>query len=255
MSSAPTGRPRPRSAWLLAAAIVVGALVAAGLVAAVVELTRRGPDARPELAQPVLPPAPRDAAARERWAADTAGVTGVPARALEAYAGAEVANAAQRPSCGLSWVTLAGIGRVESNHARFGGATLDAEGRASPPIRGPQLDGTAGNRTITDTDGGRLDGDTTHDRAAGPMQFIPQTWALVGLDADGDSRADPDDLDDAALTAARYLCDGADTDEPAERDARRGDDWRAAVLAYNRSGAYVDRVRAETLGYARAVSP
>ena len=37
-----------------------------------------------------------------------------------------------------------------------------------------------------DTDGGELDKDTVYDRAVGPMQFIPSTWAVVKVDADGD---------------------------------------------------------------------
>ncbi|WP_433786107.1 lytic murein transglycosylase [Actinomycetospora sp. CA-101289] len=229
---------------LLAAAVVLVLLVGAG-VAGVVVATRRGPDAAPAYAQPVSAPVPADAAARAAWAAQREASTGVPARVLVAYAGAEVAARSELADCGLSWVTLAGLGRVESNHGRYGGAAVDAAGRPSEPIRGPQLDGTAGNREIRDTDGGRLDGDTAYDRAVGPLQFIPTTWARFGADGDADGASDPDDLDDAALAAARYLC--AD-----DRDLRRGDDWRAAVLAYNRSQSYVDRVRREAVGAAGA---
>lgn len=231
---------------LVAAAVVLVLLVGAGVVGVVVA-TRRGPDAAPAYAQPVVAPAPADAAARTSWAQERSGPTGVPARVLAAYAGAEAAARGELADCGLSWVTLAGLGRVESNHGRFGGAVVDEAGRPSEPIRGPELDGTAGNREIRDTDGGRLDGDTTYDRAVGPLQFIPTTWARFGADGDGDGVSDPDDLDDAALAAARYLC--AD-----DRDLRRGDDWQAAVLAYNRSQAYVDRVRREAVGVATGAS-
>jgi membrane-bound lytic murein transglycosylase B len=229
---------------LLAALVVLVLLVGAG-IAGVVVATRRGPDAAPRYVQPAAAPAPADPAARAAWAGDRAGPTGVPARALAAYAAAETAARDELADCGLSWVTLAGLGRVESNHGRYGGAVVDDEGRPSAPIRGPALDGTGGNREIRDTDGGRLDGDTLHDRAVGPLQFIPTTWADYGADSDGDGASDPDDLDDAALAAARYLC--AD-----DRDLRRGDDWQAAVLAYNRSQAYVDRVRREAVGAATA---
>lgn len=231
---------------LLAAAVVLVLLVTAA-VAGVVAVTRRGPDAAPTYAQPVAAPVPADAGARDAWAADAAGRSGVPGRALLAYAGAEAAARDELADCGLSWVTLAGLGRVESDHGRFGDTALDDAGRPLDPIRGPELDGTGGNRTIRDTDGGRLDGDTTYDRAVGPLQFIPTTWDLYGADGDGDGVRSPDDLDDAALAAARYLC--AD-----DRDLRRGDDWRAAVLAYNRSNAYVDRVRREARGAADATS-
>lgn len=41
--------------------------------------------------------------------------------------------------------------------------------------------------------------------AAGPFQFIPDTWASVGEDASGDGVADVNDLKDAAFTGAKYL--------------------------------------------------
>jgi membrane-bound lytic murein transglycosylase B len=241
--SAPrTAEDARRLEGLVAAAIVLVLLVGAG-IAGIAVATRRGPDAAPAYAQPVTAPAPDDLAARATWAEGVAARTGMPARAVLAYGTAEAAVRDEIDDCGLSWVTLAGLGRVESNHGRYGNAVVDPGGRPSAPIRGPELDGTAGNREIRDSDGGRLDGDTVYDRAVGPLQFIPSTWARFGTDADADGVADPDDLDDAATAAARYLC--AD-----DRDVRRGDDWRTAVLAYNRSNAYVDRVRREALGAA-----
>ncbi len=63
-----------------------------------------------------------------------------------------------------------------------------------------------GNLKIPDTDGGVLDGDSTMDRAMGPMQFIPETWRLYGVDANNDGVVSPDNIDDAALSAAGYLC-------------------------------------------------
>src|SRR6185437_2099197 len=58
------------------------------------------------------------------WAGRLARVTGIPARALEAYANAHAVMAASRPSCHLTWVTLAGIAAVESQHGTIGGRTL-----------------------------------------------------------------------------------------------------------------------------------
>ncbi|HVL86207.1 MAG TPA: lytic murein transglycosylase [Pseudonocardia sp.] len=179
----------------------------------------------------------------EPWAARTAERIAVPERALQAHAAAEIAQRAALPACGLSWTTLAAIGRVESDHGRIGPARLDDDGVARPPIIGIPLDGTRGTREIRDTDGGRLDGDTVYDRAVGPMQFLPTTWARYGADGDGDGVANPHDLDDAALAAARYLCaDG--------RDTASGEGWWDGVLAYNRSVEYARLVWAAADGYA-----
>ncbi|MCW0211985.1 MAG: lytic murein transglycosylase [Pseudonocardia sp.] len=175
------------------------------------------------------------------WARDTAARTAVPARTLQAYANAELAQRSLTPDCGLSWTTLAGIGRVESNHARINGSRLDERGVATPPIVGIPLDGSNRTREIRDTDGGRLDGDTTYDRAVGPLQFLPTTWARFG------GGGDPQLIDDAARAAAAYLCAGG-------RDTASGDGWWAGVLAYNRSVEYVRLVWAAADRYAAAAA-
>jgi membrane-bound lytic murein transglycosylase B len=206
-----------------------------GLVAADVE---RGTPA----SQPAPLPTGLDVAA---WSAETAERSGVPRRALRAYATAELAQRVANPECRLSWVTLAGIGRVESHHGGLGSAELDADGVARPRIVGVALDGSSGVREIRDTDGGRLDGDTTYDRAVGPMQFLPTTWERFGADGNGDGDRDPHQLDDAALAAAGYLCvDG--------RDTASGTGWWAGVLTYNRSVSYARLVWAATERYASA---
>jgi membrane-bound lytic murein transglycosylase B len=132
---------------------------------------------------------------------------------------------------GLSWEIVAGIARVESDHGRFGGGTPDPNGRVTPEILGIRLDGTNGTARVPDSDDGLLDGDWLFDRAVGPFQFIPTSWELYGLDADGDGVADPHDIDDAAPAAVRHLCPtGAFGSE------------REAVFNYNRSSVYVDAV-------------
>jgi membrane-bound lytic murein transglycosylase B len=175
------------------------------------------------------------------WLRDSARRTGIPARVLSAYARA--ADRVASDGCELGWNTLAGIGRVETSHARFGGASVDDAGDVRPRILGPRLDGGPGIRAIEDTDGGELDGDTTWDRAVGPMQFIPTTWERWGADADGDGRRDPHSIDDATLAAARYLCDAGD-------DLRDEAGWVDAVLTYNNSGDYVRKVADAAAEYA-----
>jgi membrane-bound lytic murein transglycosylase B len=234
--------------------LLVAALVLAVAVTGLLALARSGGDGPADdglgpadVARdtPVAAAAPLDAAAdRGLWAEGAADRTGVPARALRAYAAAEVAQRAATPDCGLSWATLAGIGRVESRHGEIGGSELGDDGVPRPRIVGVPLDGTPGVREIPDSDGGVLDGDTTYDRAVGPMQFLPTTWALHGADGDGDGVADPHQIDDAARGAAAYLC-------AAGRDTADGAGWWDAVLAYNRSGEYARSVWAAADRYAR----
>lgn len=179
------------------------------------------------------------------WSEGIASRVDVPARALRAYGVADQAVKQEQPDCNLSWVTIAGLARIESNHGRYRGAAIADNGDVTPRIIGVPLDGTGGNRTIGDTDRGALDGDTALDRAVGPLQFIPSTWAKWRSDGNGDGIADPNNIDDAALAAGRYLCAN-------ERDLATGPGWRSAVLSYNNSDEYGRRVYAAADQYARA---
>ncbi|WP_030059487.1 lytic transglycosylase domain-containing protein [Streptomyces novaecaesareae] len=157
----------------------------------------------------------------------------LPATVFAAYRQAEASLAQRSPGCHLPWQLLAGIGQVESGQAN--GGQVDASGTLLRPILGPALDGN-GFAAIPDTDGGRYDGDARWDRAVGPMQFIPSTWAAWGVDANGDGKADPNNVFDAAEAAGRYLCAGGrDLADPAQLDR--------AVLSYNNSGEYLRTVR------------
>jgi hypothetical protein len=131
-------------------------------------------------------------------------------------------------SCHLSVPLLAAIGQVESGS--LVGRTLDDQHRVTQPVLGPVLNGN-GFAAVADTDDGSMDGDTRWDRAMGPMQFIPSTWRTYGVDADGDGAKDPQDVDDAAASAAAYLCAGG-------RDLGTEAGERDAVLSYNNSQAY-----------------
>jgi membrane-bound lytic murein transglycosylase B len=178
------------------------------------------------------------------WADRITAATGIPAPALRAYGNAELAMRTTEPGCHLTWATLAGIGRVESDHGQFGGAHLLPNGEESRPVVGVPLDGTGGVRNIPDTDQGRYDGDPVHDHAVGPMQFLPSTWASYGADAMGTGHPDPENVNDAALAAANYLCVGG-------RDLGTAAGWWSGLLSYNDSNEYGQKVFGLADSYAR----
>jgi len=98
---------------------------------------------------------------------------------------------------GLSWTVLAAIGQIESDHGANDGPS------------------SAG--------------------ALGPMQFLPSTWAVWGIDAFGQTGA-PNIMNplDAVPSAARMLCaDGA---------AAGGASLAGAIFAYNHANWYVNEV-------------
>ena len=203
------------------------------------------------LEAPSLPALPELAAPAEATAtpvASAAGLqltgsaNGIPAAALAAYRrGAQLVDQADA-ECNLDWALLAAIGKVESDHGRYGGNGIDTTGTVRPGIYGIPLNGSNDTAVIRDTDGGAYDRDATFDRAVGPMQFIPGTWRSVGVDANGDGRKDPQNLMDAVTGAAVYLCSG-----PGDLGTEGG--ARTAVLRYNQSDAYADQVLALARGY------
>ncbi|MFF0476068.1 lytic transglycosylase domain-containing protein [Streptomyces sp. NPDC004284] len=166
---------------------------------------------------------------------------GIPASVYSAYKRAELSIRSTDPHCNLSWQMLAGIGKVESGQAN--GGRVDANGTASPRILGPALDGK-GFALITDTDGGAYDGDTKLDRAVGPMQFIPSTWATWGQDANSDGKKDPNNIYDAAQAAGLYLCAN-------DRDLALKSDLDRAILSYNHSTEYLNLVMSWVTFYER----
>ncbi len=200
-------------------------------VEAVATVARRGEDVLWAVADEV--PA--------RLRAEVVGVD-FPVVALDAWI-----KAAAGAPCRVPWWALAGISRIESRHGTYRGGRLDAQGYPSVAIIGPRLDGSGGFAAIRDTDGGRLDGDTAYDRAVGPMQFIPSTWARWGRDGDRDGRRDPHSLYDAAAAAAAYLCHG-------RSDLGVDAQLRSAYFSYNHSQAYVAAVIAAAHGYRAALT-
>jgi membrane-bound lytic murein transglycosylase B len=78
--------------------------------------------------------------------------------------------------------------------------------------------------------------------AEGWMQFMPQTWAEWGVDANGDGVADPNNPEDAIYAAARYLS-----------AAGMPTDTYGAIYAYNHADWYVSEVLADAGCYATEV--
>ncbi|MDQ0990298.1 lytic transglycosylase domain-containing protein [Streptomyces sp. V3I7] len=156
----------------------------------------------------------------------------IPATVLGAYKKAATELRDAKPGCNLPWELLAAIGNVESGHAR--GGRVDASGTTPDPILGPELDGN-GFALIKDTDHGAYDGNGRYDRAVGPMQFIPSTWAWAGRDGNGDGKKDPNNVYDAALATGHYLCRNG-------WDLSVQSDLHHAILSYNNSQDYLNTV-------------
>ena len=170
--------------------------------------------------------------------ASLVGPTAVPEVLWSAY---RSAASSVPTSCHQPVGLLAAIGQVESGS--LAGRGLDSSHRAVPAVLGPVLDGH-GYAAIADTDRGRWDHDTTWDRAVGPMQFIPSTWARWARDGNGDGVRDPQSVEDSAWSAASYLCAGG-------RDLSTSADLRSAILSYNHSAGYL----ADVLRLAGSMTP
>ena len=186
------------------------------------------------------------------WAKSLSEKTGIPEQSLIAYGNAEVIARQSRPSCNLAWNTLAGLGFVETRHGtydgkRFGAAEIDAKGNTTPPI----FECTAQWQGVCHCAGYGQgeDGRRQEIRSRyGALQFIPESWERYGVDADGNDNADPQNIDDAAASAVRLLCDF-------ERDLATPEGWTKAVRSYNMSNEYVRNVRDAAANYAVGQRP
>jgi hypothetical protein len=79
------------------------------------------------------------------------------------------------------------------------------------------------------------------------MQFIPSTWRNWASDGNHDGIADPENIYDASLAAARYLCaDG--------RDLATRTGLQSAILSYNDSVAYLNLVSAWLTAYQSGIT-
>lgn len=78
--------------------------------------------------------------------------------------------------------------------------------------------------------------------AAGPGQFLAETWATYGVDADSDGRRDIYSVPDSVFATANYLhASGAPGD------------WRSAIFNYNHAEWYVEEVLETARGFGAQV--
>jgi membrane-bound lytic murein transglycosylase B len=235
-----------RTKALIGAAIGAAVIVVIALVVVLAPRPADAPAPLPYAAPADLPPLatvpglPGTAGLADAgWVDRVAGETGIPIRALSAYAGAAIAKSQIMPECGISWNTIAAIGAVESDHGRHDGSTMADDGTVSPPIYGVRIG--------DDSDGGEFDGAAKFDRAAGPMQFIPESWHNWRTDANGDGLPDVQNIDDAAMATANYLC-------RVSSDMVGPNGWRAGIAGYNSAPSYAVAVASEANAYADAAS-
>ncbi|MBN8867305.1 MAG: lytic murein transglycosylase [Solirubrobacterales bacterium] len=95
-------------------------------------------------------------------------------------------------------------------------------------VRGPSIL-AAINRI--ETNFGELATATSSAGAVGWMQFMPATWAVYGVDGDGDGKKDPTNKYDAIYAAANYL-----------KASGAPGNWHDAIYAYNHAEWYVQDV-------------
>ncbi|MFN8160311.1 MAG: lytic murein transglycosylase [Solirubrobacterales bacterium] len=98
---------------------------------------------------------------------------------------------------------------------------------------GPQGPAVLAAINQIETNFGELNHVTSSAGAIGWMQFMPSTWTMYGVDANGDGSRDPYDPEDAIFAAARYL-----------RASGMPEDTAGAIYAYNHADWYVSEVLA-----------
>ena len=158
---------------------------------------------------------------------------GIPRGVLPAYRAAAGNLTAVQTGCGVTWPLLAGIGKVESNHAS--GGRVDDNGTTRGTLLGPVLDGSPGLGKVRDTDKGKLDRQRSWDRPVGPMQITPAMWRKYAVDGNDDERRSPNNVYDASATVGVFLCSqNSDLRDP------RG--LVRSLLRYNHSTDFVATV-------------
>ena len=166
----------------------------------------------------------------------------IPEAALRAYAYAAWAVAKQK-NCNLGWPTLAALGESLSNHGRANDSQLGDDGTTTVPLRGLNLFDPAHPQEVADTDAGLFDGDPTKDIPIGPLQIMPSRWEQFNAAVEPDAKPNPDNINDASLTLAGFLCSVGDPSTP--------DGWANGVQQINANPEFVKHVHAIAKKYSR----
>ncbi|MFG1641118.1 NlpC/P60 family protein [Amycolatopsis sp. NPDC049252] len=171
---------------------------------------------------PTQPKVPQ-ASEFDGWASKTSQWLDIPLRAMTGYAKATVTLTKEIPGCHLSWVTLAAVGKVTSDHGRAQGGHIADTGA---------MDKALGTVEVRDF----YNKVVSTANAAGPMQLSPSIWGKYKASANGSS-PDVQNIDDAALTTGRALCaDG--------HDLSQGQTWWDSVSGLQSAPLFLHRTLA-----------
>ncbi|WP_103350422.1 bifunctional lysozyme/C40 family peptidase [Amycolatopsis sp. CA-128772] len=147
--------------------------------------------------QTSAPPKVPEASEFDAWASKTSQWLDIPLRAMVGYAKATTKLGKDVPGCHLSWVTLAAVGKVTTDHGRARGGQFGTTGVLDKPLATIEVRDFY-NKVVSTAN------------AAGPMQLSPAIWGQFQASYAG-GKPDVQNIDDAALTTGRALCaDGHD---------------------------------------------
>ena len=174
----------------------------------------------------------------KEWSESHASPYSIPERSMRAYAYA--ASKMSQEGCTLGWPTLAALGSVFSNHGFTHGSEIGENGVSTVPLR--DLDLVKLN-PVADTDQGRIDGNPEHDIPVGPFQIMPSRWEQFEKAVEPGTTANPDSIDDSALTVAHQLCIGGDLNS--------SEGWDTAIKNIDADPEFVKNVHAKAKEYSR----
>ncbi|MDO5669798.1 MAG: hypothetical protein Q4G50_07325 [Corynebacterium sp.] len=192
--------------------------------------------------EPAPPVRHKDVDQMQQWSSSRAEPYGIPERQLRAYAFAAWSSA-QESGCQVGWPTLAALGALLSDHGRVNGAEVGEDGATTVALRGLNLMRPEHPQEVPDTDAGIIDGDSHRDIPVGPLQIMPSRWEQFGVSAEPHRPADPDNIDDAALTTAHILCTAGDPTSP--------EGWDAGLKEIDPDPEFIKAVHARAQEYSR----